>query len=148
MRVYISVTMTSHCSTALSHKVSCLSSGFSKNFFVTLTLASEGPQPPNYPLPTSTIKKSSSALHQIYMIKHPSFPSFPLAPLPLPDLCARFAAPNLFSSFKASISNLLSSAELLDPVANRFAARLSPPSAACLYHVSAAWGLASIPIPV
>lgn len=60
---------------------------------------------------------------------------------------APFAAPE--SSFMASISSLRSSAvEPLALEAKRLVARLSPPSAACLYHLMASWAFASIPTPV
>jgi hypothetical protein len=52
-------------------------------------------------------------------------------------------------SFMASISTLRSNAfEPLALEAKRFVALLSPPSAACLYHLIASWAFASIPTPV
>lgn len=68
-----------------------------------------------------------------HMITHPSLPSLP-----------SFIAP----SFMACTSDLLSNAEFLAPACNRFEARLSPASAAFLYHSIAALRSASVPIPV
>jgi hypothetical protein len=80
------------------------------------------------------LSKGEQQPNQIYMIMQLSpFPSFEA----------------LEFSFMASISTLRSNAfEPLALEAKRFVALLSPPSAACLYHLIASWAFASIPTPV